>query len=151
MVRGVGNGERGRRGTKHWAMLSVSLSEWRTCPTHPTHTVAGMFELCEQPWPPRLLAIHKTRVSPSSDSTCRLFGTVPDSVAHIFSFLVRPALAQTNYAARHGAGPILRDPIWSRPDRYCASHQTAAYLWNSGGTGLLGCSGLLGVSRTEGE
>ena len=74
------------------------LSEWPTCPTH---TVSGMFELYEQLQPTRLYAIHKTRVSPSSDPSCRLCGTAPESIAHILSTC--PALAQTKYVARHDA------------------------------------------------
>ena len=72
------------------------LSKWRTCTTH---TVAVMFELYEQLLPTRLYAIHKTRVSPSSNPSCRLCGAVPESMAHILSAC--PALAQTKYVARH--------------------------------------------------
>ena len=74
------------------------LSEWRTCPTH---TVAGMFELYELILPTRLRAIHKTRASPSSDPTCRLYGTAPENMAHILSAC--PALAQTKQVTRHDA------------------------------------------------
>ena len=60
-----------------------------------------MFELYEQFLPTRLYAIHTTRVSPSSDPTCRLCDTAPDSMALILSAC--PALAQTMYVARHDA------------------------------------------------
>ena len=74
------------------------LSEWRTCPTH---TIAGMFEIYEQLLPTRLYAIHKTQASPTSDPTCRLCSTAPESMAHVLSAC--PALAQTKYLARHDA------------------------------------------------
>ena len=40
-------------------------------------------------------------MSSSSDPTCRLCGTAPESMAHILSAC--PALAQTKYVARHNA------------------------------------------------
>ena len=55
------------------------LSDWRTCPTH---TIAGKFKLYEQLLPTRLDTIHKTRVSHSSDSACKLCSTAPESMAH---------------------------------------------------------------------
>ena len=72
------------------------LSDWRTCPTH---TIAGMFELYEQVLPTWLYTIHKTRVSDSGDSACRLCGIAPEGVAHILSAC--PALVQTKYLARY--------------------------------------------------
>ena len=75
------------------------LSEWRTCPTHVT--IAGMFEIYEQLLPTRLYAIYKTQASPTSDPTCRLCGTAPESMAHVLSAC--PALPQTKYLARHDA------------------------------------------------
>ena len=60
------------------------LSDWRTCPTH---TIASMFGLYEQLLPTRLYTIHKTRVSNSSDSACRLCGTAPEGMAHVLSAL----------------------------------------------------------------
>ena len=65
------------------------------------NTFAGMFEIYEQPLPTRLYAIHKTQASPASDPTCRLCGTLPESMGHVLS--VCPALAQTKYLARHDA------------------------------------------------
>ena len=59
------------------------------------------FELYEQLLSTRLYAIHKTRMSPGSDPTCRLCGTAPESVAHILSACL--ALAQTKYVAKHDA------------------------------------------------
>ncbi|PFX18510.1 Retrovirus-related Pol polyprotein from type-1 retrotransposable element R2 [Stylophora pistillata] len=58
------------------------MGDWRTCPTL---TIAGMFELYEQLLPTRFYTIHKTRVSDSSDSGCRLCGTAPEGIAHILS------------------------------------------------------------------
>ena len=58
-----------------------------------------MFELHEKLLPTRLYAIHKTRVSPSSDPTCRLCGTAPENMAHMLSACPTPA--QTKYLARH--------------------------------------------------
>ena len=72
------------------------LSQWQTCPTH---TIAGMFEIYEQLLPTRLCAIHKTQASPTSNPTCRLCGTAPESMAHVLSAC--PALTQTKYLARH--------------------------------------------------
>ena len=60
-----------------------------------------MFELYEHLLPIRLYTIHKTRVSDSSDSACRLCGIAPEGMAHILSAF--PALAQTKYLARHDA------------------------------------------------
>ena len=60
-----------------------------------------MFELYEQPSPTRLYTIHKTRVSDSSDSACRLCGIAPEGMSHILSAC--PARAQTKYLARHDA------------------------------------------------
>ena len=72
------------------------LSKWQTCPTH---TIAGMFEIYEHLLPTRLCAIHKTQTSPTSNPTCGLCGTAPESMAHVLSAC--PALAQTKYLARH--------------------------------------------------
>ena len=58
-----------------------------------------MFELWEQLLPTPLYNIHKTRVSDSSDSACRLCGIAPEGMAHILSAC--PVLAQTKYLARH--------------------------------------------------
>ena len=58
-----------------------------------------MFEIYEQLLPTRLCAIHKTQASPTSNPTCRLCGTAPESMAHVLSAC--PALAQTKYLARH--------------------------------------------------
>ena len=101
------------------------LSEWRMCPTH---TIAGMFEIYEQLLPTRLYAIHKTQASPTSDPTCRLCGTAPESMAHVLSAC--PALAQTKYLARHDAvlkvlffdiiedlGLIEASPPWYSPTK----------------------------------
>ncbi|XP_068713688.1 uncharacterized protein [Montipora foliosa] len=109
------------------------LSDWRTCPTH---TIAGMFELYEQLLPTRLYAIHKTRVSDSGDSTCRLCGTAPEGMAHILSAC--PALAQTKYLARHDAvlkvlffeiifdlGLIDSVPPWYSPIKPQSVYETA--------------------------
>ena len=60
-----------------------------------------MFEIYEQLLPTRLCAIHKTQASPTSNPTCRLCGTAPESMAHVLSAC--PALAQTKYLARHDA------------------------------------------------
>ena len=60
-----------------------------------------MFEIYEQLLPTRLYAIHKTQASLTSDPTCRLCGTAPESMAHVLSAC--PALAQTKYMARHDA------------------------------------------------
>ena len=60
-----------------------------------------MFEIYEQLLPTRLYDIHKTQASPTSDPTCRLCGTAPESMAHVLSAC--PALAQTKYLARHDA------------------------------------------------
>ena len=49
----------------------------------------------------RLYAIHKTQESPTSDPTCRLCGTAPESTAHVLSAC--PALAQTKSLARYDA------------------------------------------------
>ncbi|PFX12794.1 hypothetical protein AWC38_SpisGene23186 [Stylophora pistillata] len=73
------------------------LSDWRICPTH----IAGMFKLYEQLLPSRLYTIHKTRVSDSSDSACRLCGTATEGIARILSAC--PVLAQTKYLTRHDA------------------------------------------------
>ncbi|PFX18166.1 Tyrosine-protein kinase receptor Tie-1 [Stylophora pistillata] len=73
-------------------------SKWRN---GPTHTIAGMFEIYEQLLPTRLYAIHKTQASPTSNPTCRLCGTAPESMTHVLSAC--PALAQTKYMARHDA------------------------------------------------
>ncbi|PFX22610.1 putative RNA-directed DNA polymerase from transposon BS [Stylophora pistillata] len=51
--------------------------------------------------PTRLYTIHKTRVSESSDSACRMCGTALEGMAHILPAC--PALAQTKYLARHDA------------------------------------------------
>ena len=101
------------------------LSEWRTCPTH---TIAGMFEIYEHLVPTRLYAIHRTQASPTSDSTCRLCGTAPESMAHVLSAC--PVLAQTKYLVRHGAvlkvlffdiiddlGLIEASPPWYSPTK----------------------------------
>ena len=109
------------------------LSDWRTCPTH---TIAGMFELYEQLLPTRLYTIHKTRVSDSGNSTCRLCGTAPEGMAHILSAC--PALAQTKYLARHDAvlkvlffeiifdlGLIDSVPPWYSPIKPQSVYETA--------------------------
>ena len=57
-----------------------------------------MFEIYELLLPTRMYAIHKTQVSSTSDPTCRLCGTAPESMAHVLSAC--PALAQTKYLAR---------------------------------------------------
>ncbi|PFX27618.1 hypothetical protein AWC38_SpisGene7684 [Stylophora pistillata] len=101
------------------------LSKWPTCPTR---AIAGMFEIYEQLLPTRLYAIHKTQASPTSDPSCRLCGTAPESLAHLLSAC--PALAQTKYLARHDAvlkvlffdiieylGLIETSPPWYSPTK----------------------------------
>ena len=101
------------------------LSAWQTCPTH---TIAGMFEIYEQLLPRRLYAIHKTQASPTSDPTCRLCSTAPESMAHVVSACT--TLAQTKYLARHDAvlkvlffdiiedlGLIEASPPWYSPTK----------------------------------
>ena len=63
----------------------------------------GMFEIYEQllPTRTRLWAILKTESSPTSDPTCRLCDTAPESMTHIL--YACPALAKTKYLARHDA------------------------------------------------
>ena len=101
-----------------------------------------MFELYEQLLPTRLYTIHKTRVSDSSDSACRLCGTAPEGMAHILSAC--PALARTKYLARHDAvlkilffeiifdlGLIDTVPPWYLPIKPQSVYETAevqAYL-----------------------
>ncbi|PFX15560.1 hypothetical protein AWC38_SpisGene20212 [Stylophora pistillata] len=90
--------ERGRGEELRAERCFCWVSDWRACPTH---TITGLSKLYEQLLPTRLYTIHKTRVSDSSDSACRLCGTAPGGMAHIVSAC--PALAQTKYLERHDA------------------------------------------------
>ena len=97
-----------------------------------------MFELCKQLLPTQLYTIHKTCVSDSSDSACRLCRTAPEGMVQILSAC--PALAQIKYLARHDAVlkflffEIIFDlclidtvPPWYSPVKPQSVYETAGY------------------------
>ena len=97
-----------------------------------------MFEICKQLLPTQLYTIHKTWVSDSSDSACRLCRTTPEGMVHILPAC--PALVQTKYLARHDAVlkflffEIIFDlclidtvPVWYSPVKPQSVYETAGY------------------------
>ena len=72
------------------------LSGWRSCSTH---TIAGVFELCDQLLTTRLYTAEKTQTTCSRDVMCRLCAKAPESVPHILSRC--SALAHNQYLSRY--------------------------------------------------
>ena len=73
----------------------ASLSSWKNAPTH---TIAGVQELCQQLLPTKVYYNRKTK-SQVTDEKCRLCGDSLENVQHILSGC--SALAQTKYLQRH--------------------------------------------------
>ena len=150
MARKASNGKRKRWKAKCWAVLLVA--EWLVNLPNTDH--------CRHVWALQTPITHTVvhhpsiRVSDSSDSESRLCGTAPDSMAHILSAC--PALAQTKYLARHDAilkvlfFKIICDlGLLDTVPLVVFTYQATVSLWNSRGTGILGCSSIWGVPRAQ--
>ena len=124
------------------------LSKWKSAPVH---TVAGIYELYQQLLPTKLYHQSKTKTLTTSDTTCRMCGKGPESMAHVISGC--GALAQTKYMQRHNAAlkilffEFLKDldliqsiPPWYSPvspkpeyknDRACAYWDVPVFAENT--------------------
>ena len=80
----------------------------------PTHTVAGVMELCEQLLPTRVYGAYKKGTSDRNNIMSRMCGKVPEYIAHVLAGC--SSLAHTKYLEMYNAAlkvlffEILRDP-----------------------------------------